>query len=321
MASLTEFLHEYLNRDFKSLINALIPKIKQSSDFKEIDELASKIENMLHFLEYADYENIKRIFKDELLKKSRELTNPIEKCTDFFEMQKLRDTIQKLKFSLQSYTVKDALSIQFEIAKKNNAKMIISKIENSTNPDDIINLYNIVSLYIDDYDLNFFDIENRYYICREYGRSFFGTELSPEVEEIKQKLNLCLMKKSDLFMVALNQLFMDSYRENNSFYGSDYLFLSLSSMESILDDNVKTILYDAMIKVVNDFINQIKDSSDLQTVEHLYIEIIYFENELPDNIAEEIELRIQQILQDKGMLYDADDDINLTDIQKILFLR
>lgn len=268
-----------------------------------------------------DDANAEKLFKDVLLEKAKELTDPIEKCTDFLEIQKLRDTIQGLKFSLQSFTLKAALSIQFEIVKKNNAKMIISKIENNTNPVDIINLYNIVSLYIDDYDLNFFDIENRYYICREYGRSFFGTELSPEVEEIKKKLNLCLMKKSDLFMVALNQLFMDSYRENNSFYGLDYLFLSLTSMERILDDNAKTILYDAMIKVVNDFINQIKDSSDLQTVEHLYTEIIYFENKLPDNIAEEIELRIQQILQNKGMLYDADDDINLTDIQKILFLR
>ena len=315
MEDFFKFQCECSKRNFKPLID----KIKRSSDIKEIDRLALEVENKMFFL--RDDASAEKLFKDVLLEKAKELTDPIEKCTDFPEMQKLRDTIQGLKFSLQSFTLKAALSIQFEIVKKNNAKMIISKIENSTNPDDIINLYNIVSLYIDDYDLSFLGSRARRCYWQEYGPMFFNTELSPEVEEIKQKLNLCLMKKSDLFMVALNQLFMDSYSENNSFYGSEYLFLSLTSMESILDDNAKTILYDAMIKVVNDFINQINESFDLQTVEHLYTEIIYFENKLPDNIAEEIELRIQQILQNKGMLYDEDDDINLTDIQKILFLK
>lgn len=321
MKTMKDFL-KYQLECHKSNFKPLIEKIKQSNDFKEIDGLALEIECfMFCFDDYGEYTNAKELFKDFLLEKAKELTDPIEKCTDFLEMKKLRGIIQRLKFSFQTFTLKSALSIQFEIAKKNNAKMIISKIENSTNPDDIINLYNIVSLYIDDYDLNFFDIENRYYICREYGRSFFGTELSPEVEEIKKKLNLCLSKKTDLFMTALDKLFMDSYSENNSFYGSDYLFLSLSSMESILDDNVKTILYDAILKIINGFIKQINESSDLQIVEHLYTEIIYFAEYLPDDIWEEIDFRIQQILQDKGMLYDADDDINLTDIQKILFLR
>ena len=195
MEDFFKFKCECSKRNFKPLID----KIKRSSDIKEIDRLALEVENKMFFL--RDDANAEKLFKDVLLEKAKELTDPIEKCTDFPEIQKLRDTIQGLKFSLQSFTLKAALSIQFEIVKKNNAKMIISKIENNTNPVDIINLYNIVSLYIDDYDLNFFDIENRYYICREYGRSFFGTELSPEVEEIKKKLNLCLMKKSDLFMV------------------------------------------------------------------------------------------------------------------------
>ena len=41
-------------------------------------------------------------------------------------------------------------------------------------------------------------------------------------------------------------------------------------------------------------INKIKDSSDLQTVEHLYTEIIYFAEYLPDDIWEEIDLCFQQ---------------------------
>ena len=170
MEDFFKFQCECSKRNFKPLID----KIKRSSDIIEIDRLALEVENKMFFL--RDDASAEKLFKDVLLEKVKELTDPIEKCTDFLEMQKLRDTIQGLKFSLQSFTLKAALSIQFEIVKKNNAKMIISKIENSTNPDDIINLYNIVSLYIDDYDLSFLGSRARRCYWQEYGRMFFNTE-------------------------------------------------------------------------------------------------------------------------------------------------